>query len=207
MIHVVGDSHIMLFTGRKVPAQLYVPVDYRACPHDKFKEISTYYCVLLRAYHMFPGTTNPQAAAFFDLIEHLPKKDPILVVAGEIDCRGPILNVSYRTSGSIGITTEECVNRYLIGIKHLRDRGWNIIMFSPTPNMYSEKDVSSWLALPDYLTTAEWCSLKEQAVLRFDRLIKASGFPVVSLIDWIFTNSIAHNRKYWGDMIHMNEEI
>ena len=206
MIRVIGDSHIMLFAGVNDSTELQLPVDYQHNPTDRMKEFDTYYINLLRAYHICTETNHPYGKDFFDLVEHLPKEDTILVSAGEIDCRGPILNIARRQNREIENVVEECVGRYISGIKSLRDRGWNFILYAPIPNQYTEKVVKG-ATLPDEMSPVDWCVSKDIATDYFDELIKASGITVVSLVDWIIENSVEYDSRYWKDTNHLNEGV
>lgn len=214
MIHVVGDSHVMLFTGQPLsPGKsflLRVPENYK--PHgpsyDLYKDFVTYFCVLLRAYHTVPDTNNPQSGAFFKMVETLPVGSTVLIVAGEIDCRGPVMNTANRSGRSIPDVATECAQRYLTGVRKVKEEmGMNPILYSPTPNLFTDQDVSKWLLLPSYLNSEAWCRNKELAVKVFDSVIKASEFPVVSLVDWIFKEDIIYKRDYWCDQIHMSSSV
>jgi hypothetical protein len=210
MIHVVGDSHIMLFTGRKpLPWLLEVPLpEHQPVGYDLTSSFLTYFCVLVRAYHIIPNTTSPQAATFFKIVESLPQGSNVLIVAGEIDCRGPIINEANRKNKMVEWVACECAERFLTGVQKVKDMGMKPIIYAPTPNMFTDSDVRSWLALPEYLTSSEWCFRKMRAVKTFsDRLKQQDSFPVVSLVDWIMKEGIVYKREYWADLIHMSEKV
>lgn len=214
MIHVVGDSHVMLFTGQPLsPTKsflLKVPENYK--PHgpayDLYPDFATYFCVLLRAYNTVPDTRNPQSGAFFKTVESLPKGSTVLVTAGEIDCRGPVMNTAHRSGRSIPDVATECAQRYLTGIKKVKEEmGYNPILYAPTPNRFVKERVEAMFNIPDYLTPEMWCRNKEEAVKVFDSVIKASEFPVVSLVDWMFREDIIYKREYWCDQIHLSSAV
>ena len=155
---------------------------------------------------MHPKTEHVYGLMFFDLISHLPKDVPILVSAGEIDCRGPIINVSRSNGASLPRVVEKCVSRYLAGVKKIMELGWNIIMYSPVPNMFVE-EVPAGYAFPEGLSTEDWCLEKEYAVRVFDDTIKSSGMPVISLVEWIFENNVSYDERFWWDVSHINERV
>lgn len=200
MIRVVGDSHIMLFAGITDAKELVEPVGLLPThnPNDKLMEFETYHVKLLRAYWI---------EKVIGLIKFLPQSAPIILSAGEIDCRGPILNIYHREKRFIKDIVKDCVDRYLLGVNHLRDQGWNIIMYSPVPNRFINEEVSPDYAIPEYLSPSLWCLLKQQAVIHFDGLIKESGMPVISLVDWIVDENISHDARYWWDTAHVNESV
>jgi hypothetical protein len=207
-VNVIGDSHIMLFQGSELP--MFGPVEFQPNPNDSLKDFDTYYITLLRAYNIFEGTTDWGGSFLFELIQRLPKENPILISAGEIDCRGPILNVSHRSGVSIEKLVEDCVKRYLSGIEPFISSGWNIILYSPIPNMFTNKPVdyeSNGYTLPGGYTSHDWCLLKKKAVLHFDKVLKRSGIPVISLLGWIIEKNIYHKEEYWKNITHLNEKV
>ena len=171
-------------------------------------DFATYFCVLLRAYNTIPNTINSQSGSFFKVVETLPVGSTVLIVTGDIDCRGPVMNVAHRSGRSIPDVATECAQRYLTGVKKVKEEmGMNPILYAPTPNLFTDKDVRHWLMLPEYLTSEQWCRNKEEAVKVFDSVIKTSEFPVVSLVDWIFKEDIIYNKEYWCDQIHMSSAV
>ena len=206
MINVIGDSHTVLFIGYYHADPIWE--EFKPNATDRLRHFNTYPLPNIRAYNMYCGEGNPVEKRFFDLLQYLPKEEPVVISAGEIDCRGPVLNVSYRTGRSIEDVTGECASRYLTAIKYLRNEGWNAIMYQPNPNHYVEYDISQeqGFHLPENLSTIEWCKLKTRAVQTFNQVTRDSGFPIVSLADWIFENDLMNDASYWRDTCHLNIE-
>jgi hypothetical protein len=198
----------MLFTGQKMPFQIKVPVNYQPNDYDQLLEFSTYFMVLLRAYHIVPNTTSPQAAAFFEQVKHLPIGSTVLISAGEIDCRGPIINVAEREKRTIRDVTEECVERYLKGVKMIKDWGYKPILYAPIPNQEVYADnVASFHAVPKWLSVQKWHLYKWEASWRFSQLLQESDFPIVSLQRWMNDNHIVSCPSYWCDVLHLSEKV
>jgi hypothetical protein len=201
IIHVIGDSHVMLFTGQRLPFLIKSPINFKPIGYDLIPGFVTYFCALLRAYHMIDNHY------FWQLVDHISKESTIILVLGEIDCRGPILNESYRTGISIENITKLCVNRYLIGARRLKEKGFNPIIFAPYAQRFLTEIKHDWVLLPKYLTPQEWCQQKDRAVTAFESLLRLSEFPVVSLNDWIFSNQIQQSDEYWLDPIHLSDRV
>jgi len=211
-IHVVGDSHVMLFTGQKnLPFLLEVPTnDTEANEYDLFTEFDTFFCVLLRAFYFQYPSERSQTDAAFNIIQQQPIGDNILIVTGEIDCRGPIVNLVRKDLSTLNDAVELCVERYMTGIARIKELGYNPIIWSPTPNQYAEEalqeGIKQHIGVPEDLSVDEWFDLKNQIVLKFDQLLKQTDYPIISFVDWIFQDGIQYDRSYWGDLIHLNEK-
>lgn len=201
MIHVVGDSHVMLFTGQKLPFLIKSPIDFKPVGYDLIPGFVTYFCVLLRAYRMIDNHY------FWQLIDHIPKGSTILLVLGEIDCRGPILNTSHRTGVSIEDTAKACAFRYFVGVKRIKEMGFNPIIFAPYAQRFLTEIKNDWVKLPNHLTPQEWCQQKDRAVKTFEHQLRLYEFPVISLNDWIFSNNIQQSDEYWLDPIHLSDKV
>lgn len=201
MIHVVGDSHVMLFTGQKLPWLLEVPEDFKPRGYDLHPGVVTYFCALLRAYQVVDNKL------FWQIIGSLPKGATVILVFGEIDCRGSILNVAHRTGRTIEDVTRECVDRYLVGVRKVKEMGLNPIIFAP----YSQIDLTEikhgWVKLPEYLTPQEWGVQKKRAVLAFEEYLRRDEFPVISLNSWLTGNRVYESTEYWCDPIHLSEKV
>ena len=200
MIHVVGDSHVMLFTGQKLPWLLEVPEDLKPRGYDIQPGFTTYFVALLRAYWIDNGL-------FWQILGTLPKGSTVIIVAGEIDCRGPILNVAHRTGRTIEVVTMECVDRYLIGVRKVKEMGLNPIIFAPYAQMDLTEIKHKWVLLPEYLTPQEWGAQKKRAVLAFEEYLRRDEFPVISLNEWMFANHVHESTEYWADAIHLSEKV
>ena len=200
MLHVVGDSHVMLFTGQKLPFLIQPPVDFKPQPYDLISGYSTYFCPLLRAYRMIDNEY------VWKLLATFPPGASVLLVLGEIDCRGPIINEAHRAGKSIQELTQVCAERYLSGVRRVKEMGLNPIIFSPYPQKIIEHIKDSWVELPEYLTPTDWVYLKKRTVYFFESAIKLGGFPVVSINGWFADESIDCLDEYWADHIHLSEK-
>ena len=211
-IHVIGDSHIMLFTGQKCPYLLKLPIEIvYPHPYDLYKEFDTYFCVLLRAFHLMYPEQLPQASNFFNILNHRPVGDTIVIVVGEIDCRAPLVNLVRKGLSPMKDAVEKCIERYMTGVNRVKELGYNPILFAPTPNQYVTEDrheiIATSIGIPKDLTVKDWFDLKNEAVIYFNKILNQTNYPVISLIDWIFKENIQYDSSYWGDLIHLGEKV
>ena len=201
MIHAVGDSHVMLFTGQKLPWLLVVPEDLKPRGYDLIPGFVTYFVALLRAYRIMDN------GLFWQILGTLPKGSTVILVAGEIDCRGPILNEAHRTNRTIEDVTKECVSRYLVGVRKVKEMGLNPIIFAPYAQMDLTEIKHKWVLLPEYLTQQEWGAQKKRAVLAFEEYLRRDEFPIISLNEWMFSCHIHEFHECWADAIHLSEKV
>jgi hypothetical protein len=199
VIHVVGDSHVMLFTGQKLPYLIQPPVDFAPNGYDLIEGYVTYFCVLLRAYRFIDN------GYVWQLLEHIPKGSTVILVVGEIDCRGPILNEANRTGKTIYETTDVCAERYLTGVRRVKEMGLNPVIFAPYPQRMLFEIKHDWVKLPEYLSPAQWCLRKKSAIYHFESVLRLSEFPVVSINEWFDDYDVESSDDYWADAIHLSE--
>lgn len=207
-IHILGDSHVSLFTGDNVFRLTGVTESLEENhTHDKINNFRTYMFDKLRAYHFTPESEYPITRNLLSFLEKkIPPPATLILSIGEVDCRGPILNKHHKSEETFENLVTNCVNNYLLGITYLVKQGYKVILYSPIPNCFIPiKDDNGSRTCPLHLTIPEWNMSKLAAVVLFDKKIKESGVPVISLLNWILKERVCFLDKFWLDTIHLSK--
>ena len=101
MIHVIGDSHVMVFSGKE-----HIPdaVDY----HGFLPFFRTYRLGPYTAYHATKLRTLIESI----IAQKVGPDDSVMLCFGEIDCRAHLVKQSEMQGRSIEDIVSECVDRY-----------------------------------------------------------------------------------------------
>jgi len=124
MIHCIGDSHIVIFSGQPHPRW----IESQALAYtDIISEFST--------HHLGPGLAynTPELATktrfrekTFELLDKLKKGSQIIICLGEIDLRKHLVQQSKSQNIAIENIVGECVYRYVTFIEKIYDKGFKV---------------------------------------------------------------------------------
>ncbi len=191
MIHVIGDSHVMVFSGKEhIPDE----VDDRG------------FLPLFRTYRLGPYTAY-QAAKLRNPIESIIKEkvgpdDAVMLCFGEIDCRAHLVKQSEIQGRSLEDVVAECVGRYaqLFDIKEkcgIKLLVWNV----PAS---SREDVENG----EYSTYGT-CAQRNEAARLFNRILdeecRKRGIVFVSIFDELIDEDGLTRAEYYADAIHLSQ--
>ena len=144
-INVIGDSHVVLFNG----GNSFNPME-RPDPTDTLKHFRTYHLAPIQAYMIGVSEENTFKDEVFKILETLDKKDPLLFVMGEIDCRTYILKKHIKGMLSLEEAVAQHIQLYLKGIGDILDKGFSITLWSPTPiREYSDSPIFCYSHIED----------------------------------------------------------
>lgn len=103
MIHVIGDSHTWVFTGEP--------------------GFSVFYVGSTTAFgYNNPNSKTQSEKKVLDYVQkYLKQEDSVLMVAGEIDCRIHVYNLSKKTGKTIQQLIDSSIEAYGSFLKRLRD--------------------------------------------------------------------------------------
>jgi FkbM family methyltransferase len=191
MIHVTGDSHVMVFSGKEhIPAE----VDDRG------------FLPFFRTYRLGPYTAY-QVEKRRPLIESMVKQnvgpdDSVMLCFGEIDCRAHLVKQSEHQGRPLEDIVAECVSRYarIFDIKEkygIRLLVWNV----PAS---SREDIEQG----EYSTYGT-CVQRNEAASLFNKILseecKNRGIPFVSIFDELVDEDGLTRTEYYADAIHLSQ--
>ena len=191
MIHVIGDSHVMVFSGKEhIPDE----VDDRG------------FLPFFRTYRLGPYTAY-NAAKLRNPIESIIRDnvgpdDSVMLCFGEIDCRAHLVKQSEIQGRSLEDVVAECVGRYaqLFDLKEkcgIRLLVWNV----PAS---SREDVESG----EYSTYGS-CVQRNETTRLFDRMLEEEcrkrQIVFVSIFDKLVDEEGLTKTWYYADPVHLSQ--
>ena len=191
MIHVVGDSHVMVFSGKEhIPDE----VDDRG------------FLPFFRTYRLGPYTAY-NAVKLRSPIESIIRDnvgpdDSVMLCFGEIDCRAHLIKQSEIQGRSLEDVVAECVGRYaqLFDLKEKYGLGllvWNVPASSREDIEHGE------------YSTYGTCAQRNEATRLFNKILgeecKNRGVVLVSIFDELVDEDGLTRAEYYADSIHLSQ--
>lgn len=125
----IGDSHVSFFNGYDKLAPLYPEKG-----KNKFSFFETIRIGPVLAYSLIKSNTTERGREkIFELLNIIPQKSILLFCFGEIDIRCHLIKQSKKQSIPLSLLVEECVNRYLVFVKEVKQMGFEVILLGPIP--------------------------------------------------------------------------
>jgi len=183
MIYIYGDSHSNFFT-KTHPSR------------------GGGACDIFRSQNMGAGTAHNfhtnHLPTLLENVQPLPPKSPIVIVAGEIDCRLHIPKLFLERIGTLEALVEATVQHLTICYTAIQKAGHTPIAWGPHPTRHLET--------LDYKT--EWyCgtqNIRNTACMLFNDMLSQQGFPFETLFYEVDDSRAVHD-KYYLDPLHLNE--
>lgn len=196
-IHVIGDSHVSLFSGKDE----IVPI-YPAKHEDLDPRFKTYRLGPLLAYNLAEINHPSQGREkLFALVDSLPKRAKVLLCFGEIDCRAHIVKQARLQDKGI----DEIA--YNVGLRYanvvLEVSNWRkTIVWGATPQSASSHSSNKF---PTVGSPAE----RNQATFYFNSALNAfcleHGIPFASVFGDIVDNEYIAKESYFLDTAHLSQ--
>ena len=159
MIYIIGDSHVSVFSGtdKTHDGLRHIQPEFGTCytlsggslrPHNVFEQKIPLFCPIKIGSNTAYNSINK-----LPLIEQVIKEynvnntDYIFLCFGEIDIRNHIGENSEKMGISILDSIKLCVDRYMLTVLSLKDKGYKIGVYGPPAssigwsNTYGYKDV------------------------------------------------------------------
>lgn len=186
LIHVIGDSH-----GKVYRWKLLFIVHHlgAATAHNLAKESST------------TGSNRK----LFNIIDRIDRRDIVLLVFGEIDCRIHIYN-QYKKNGENRAMTEfidDTVSCYGAVLEKLRDRGVNFAVQGVPP----ATRVRNEYRYPFYATPEIHCQISAMFNERLKAACEKNGYPFIDVCSRSADEDGFMSKEYAADEIHLNGRI
>ena len=177
MIHIIGDSHVSIFSGTNYMQPTWPAyVDDKGGPNIRasfIKGVRQYRLGSLTAFN-FEKNAGGWVQDILSLEDINKEKDWIFFNLGEIDCSGQLPQQADKTS--VNKAVEVCVRKYVTYLASIRAQGYNVGVVGPH--------------------IAMWHTQNQQVIeitKRFNEMLKLSGFKYVSIIDELLTNPSPNN--------------
>ena len=189
MIHIIGDSHVSMFSGTAYMQPTwpcYVDnADKNNARASYIKGVRQYRLGPLTAYN-FEKNASDWVQDILSLENIDKENDWVFFNLGEIDCSGHLPQQAEKTS--IDKAVEACVRKYVTYLALIKSQGYNVGVIGP--------HVAAWHAEED--------SKVLKITKRFNEMLKFSGFKYVSILDELITNPSPDN---YIDGYHLSPKV
>ena len=195
-IHVIGDSHVSLFSGKDEVVPEY------PTPHkDDVRLFKTYRLGAYLAYSV-GNAEHPVREKLETLLKSLPKKPKVLLCFGEIDCRAHVVKQAQLQGKSIQETAYYIADIYLTGIEAIRLLCGVLGVWGATPQAPAEQSSNRF---PTVGTMQE----RNKATFYFNQALEqgCSEREIFFASVWspIVDENFVSNPDYFMDSAHLNQ--
>jgi hypothetical protein len=195
IIHVIGDSHVCFFAGRRVHG--YWPKVYSK---DFFR---TYHIGQALAYNLCEcGTSSRGREKLFEVLDSLPHGCRVMLVFGEIDCRCHIKHVGDRDRRPLFSVAYECADRYVGVAQEVALLGFHVTVFGATPQTNMDYENNEY---PAYGTCLERNWITKVFNRHLSDRCAAYGVGFISIFQELVTEELEPKMEYFADSIHLNQ--
>lgn len=188
MIHCIGDSHVVIFSGCPHPRWKEYDGEYR----DKFPEFRTKHIGPALAYNLLEyNTTTKGREQINRYLSSIISHNRIIISLGEIDIRKHIIHQAAKEDSNIYVTTEICAKRYAEGIRSLVGNH-NICARGMHP--VDPPDLTH-----EYFLRFDICQI-------FNKVLADNDIKVLNIFDKVVNKQKQiKNQYYYSDKIHLNQ--
>lgn len=194
--HVIGDSHVSLFSGRDA----IVPVWNE--PHeDLLPQFKTYRLGAMLAYNL-ATERHEGREKLFACIKTLPKNSKVLLCFGEIDCRAHIVKQANLQARRIGDIAGEVAERYFLAIQEASKLA-KVAVWGATPQSAAEHSSNKF---PTVGSMTERNIATWHFNLRLAQLCDDVAIPFYQIFGHIVDENMQSDEEYFLDSAHMNQK-
>jgi len=211
-IHVIGDSHVSVFSKKNIIIPEYPPNIYMNFPFKIFRigaplaynlgKRETYYNAREKIEHVFK--------------HEIIKGDSIILSFGEIDCRYHLLKQSKLQEKDIEEVIVECVERYVQSVKEIvKDNFywinkigfWGPIASTWLGDECSNKDcpIADRMPMRNFVTSKFNTILKDK-IDKFNKEFWKTNFYYLSIFEFLIDDKYFTKKEYYMDNIHLNQK-
>lgn len=195
-IHVIGDSHVTLFSGKDE----IVPV-WNAPHEDLLPQFKTYRLGAMLAYNL-ATERHEGREKLFQLLNTLPKRATVMLVFGEIDCRAHIVKQAFIQNVAIFDIAEAVAERYFSVVKEVAALRKTIV-WGATPQSAAEHSSNKF---PTVGTARE----RNRASLYFNSVLREnceeSGIGFASIFADLVDSEDISAESYFMDSAHLSQK-
>jgi hypothetical protein len=136
------------------------------------------------------------------LEEHNPKKEfTVCLLLGEIDCRVHIGRNAEKTSRPINECIEEVIDRYLLCLLDLKQRGYRVLVFAVQPASTCPPSTNPDGPVHGHFIFRNLLTRQFNSVLEYKS--KLHGFLFCSIFDTLMEDETTPNMEYFIDYVHL----
>lgn len=198
MIHVIGNSHVSIFTGQNV----MVPIWPEKHILDKLPYFRTYRLGPVIAYNFYEHHLD-KVLEIISTVE-IPKTDQILFCVGEVDCRWHLPKQAQTQNKSISTIVDECIARYFRAIQHIKSIGHTPLVWCAHPSCRSGHDDD--LEKPVFGDCAERVKTAKYFNDYLGNICNKNNIKFISIFDKLLDKDGLTNSYYMADYCHLNAE-
>lgn len=191
MIHVIGDSHVMVFSGKEHIPDL---VDDRGF----LPFFTTYRLGQFTAYNVEKKRSAIEAV----IKDNVKAGDAVLLSFGEIDCRAHLVRQSELQQRSLEDVVRECVKRYSLVFDIQEKFGVGTFVWNVPPSNKADTDYGEYVT---YGTGEQ----RDEANRLFNEILEEEcqkkGIGFVSILDHLRAEDGSVRSEYYADQIHLSQ--
>lgn len=133
--HVIGDSHVSVFTGSNIIADIYPHVN-----KSSLSWIDTIHRIESRDFISLAIQEYIGHEQLLEVLEKISKKEPIILVFGDIDryVHLPKIDTQVTQKAAQKVTPEYAAQKYLSIVKIIQDLGYDVYVFGVTSPAFDD---------------------------------------------------------------------
>jgi len=204
IVHVIGDSHVALFSGTDAMVDAW-PRRSRDV-HERFR---TYRLGSVLAYRLPDwGTTSQGRERLLTALAfgRVPRGGTVLLSFGEIDCRYHLPKHVEESGREMEDVVRECARRYAGVVREVRDLGYSTFVWAVVPS----REQAAGGENPEY---PHWGSTRERNEITraFNTAVAEElaldDIAVVSVFDEVMgAGGLEPDGRYYLDAVHLSSE-
>lgn len=202
IIHCIGDSHVSVFSGKNKSVSTW---PNKKEGEDILPHFRTYKVGPSLAYNLFiPDSTTQGRKTIFEILKTIKCDEKILFCFGEIDCRAQILKQSQKMNLTIEKVIRECVDRYHLFLKEVKQLGYQLIIWNVVPSTFHNK--ISDRSFPVYGSCQERNKITILFNSHLNKICKENNMVFIDIFYKLVDENLLTKKEYFFDSIHLNQK-
>lgn len=186
-VHVIGDSHSLLF-------------------NDPLFQI--HYVGPATAYNLISNSsTNHSKQKIYEILKKLPKnkKNILLFVFGEIDCRIHIYKISKERKVSLKNVIRDTATTYINNIKDFNKKFNHIqvVIFNVLP----QGEQANYYQVKYYSSRKTRMMITRELNILLEKFCKKNTIPFIKVFDKLVDSKDERKKEFIFDEVHFNSKI
>ncbi len=202
-IHVIGNSHVSIFSGSSSILPQY-PHKSIYCVPDTSIEFHVYHIGPTIAYNFYEHHYPKVLDIVFNNV--INKEDEyILLIVGEVDCRWHIPKQASIQNKNSNTVVDECVERFFRTILDLKSKGYKCICWGghPSTNSGHNDDPNC----PVFGDVIERNKITKYFEYKCKEKCEQNDIDFISIVDLLLNNDGTTNMNFFIDYCHLNHSL